>query len=107
MIQDQPTSERLPNKTTKVIAAFISVCLVALGLITIYTRHYYGETTKSGGAVVNFYGSKAVWMGFGQVVFGLFPLAFWAKSGRAAGIWAGGCLILGISLIIGAAYYYR
>ena len=84
----------------RLLATLISTVIIALGLFSIFTEHYYGYTSKYGGHEVILDGVKAVKMGMGYVLLGLSPLAFWAKSGKAAGIWAALCLISGLIVIL-------
>jgi hypothetical protein len=80
--------------------SLISLTLVGLGVMTILTGHYYGSTSKLGGAEISLDGPPATAMGLSMVLFGLFPLAFWFRTKRPAIVWAGACL-----LAAGAAFY--
>jgi hypothetical protein len=77
----------------RMLATLISVVLVGLGVMTIVTRHYYGRTSKLGGAEVILDGRPAIAIGFGMLLFGLFPLAFWFRTRRLAMLWMVACLI--------------
>lgn len=70
----------------RLMASLISLTLIGLGVMAILTEHYYGRTTKSGGAEVSLDGASAIAMGWSVVLFGLFPLALWLPSKRPA-IW--------------------
>jgi hypothetical protein len=80
--------------------SLISLTLVGLGVMTIFTGHYYGRTSKLGGAEIWLDGPTATAMGFCTVLFGLFPLALWFRGKRPAIVWAVACLIAA-----GAAFY--
>jgi hypothetical protein len=82
----------------------MSAFMFAYGVFIITTQHYYGHTSKLGGAEVSADGSQAIVLGIAIISIGLTPMAFWAKSGKAAGLWAGGCMILGITLFLAPAY---
>jgi hypothetical protein len=84
----------------RLLMSLISLTLVALGVMSILTRHYYGRTSKLGGAEVSLDGAAAIAMGFCTVLFGLFPLAVWFDSRRPRMIWAVACLVAA-----GAALY--
>ena len=88
----------------KWLTALISALMLAYGVFIITTSHYYGYSSKLGGAEVSADGLQAVMIGIGMIFLGLTPMALWAKSGKAAGIWAGSCMILGIILFLAPAY---
>lgn len=78
--------------------------MFAYGIFIITTQHYYGHTSKLGGAEVIADGLEAIVLGTATIILGLTPMAFWAKSGKAAGFWAGSCMILGVLLFLAPAY---
>jgi hypothetical protein len=80
--------------------SLVSLTLVGLGVMTILTGHYYGSTSKLGGAEISLDGPPATAMGFSTVLFGLFPLALWFRTKRPAMVWAVASLMLA-----GAAFY--
>jgi uncharacterized membrane protein YczE len=84
----------------RLLASLISLTLVGLGVTTVVTRHYYGATSKLGGAEVSLDGPPATAIGVSLALLGLVPLAFWFRSKRPAAVWAGACLIAA-----GAAFY--
>jgi hypothetical protein len=84
----------------RLLVSLISLTLVGLGVMTILTGHYYGSTSKLGGAEISLDGPPATAMGFSTVLFGLFPLAFWFRTKRPAIVWAVACFIAA-----GAAFY--
>jgi hypothetical protein len=73
--------------------SLFSLTLVGLGFMTIFTGHYYGRTSKLGGAEISLDGPAATAVGFSEVLFGLFPLAFWFSTKRPRIAWAVACLI--------------
>jgi hypothetical protein len=59
--------------------------------MTVLTGHYYGRTSKLGGAEVSLDGPAATAMGVSTILFGLFPLALWFRAKRPAISWAIAC----------------
>ena len=100
------------NKTKKIsplakwLAFGMSTIMLAYGLFIIATQHYYGRTNKYGGAEVGADGWQAIIMGVAIIVIGLTPMCLWMKSGKAAGFWAGACMIIGIVLFLAPAYLH-
>ena len=84
----------------KWLAAGMSAFMFAYGIFIITTQHYYGHTSKLGGAEVSADGLEAVVLGIATIIIGLTPMSLWAKSGKAAGFWAGSCMILGVLLFL-------
>lgn len=84
----------------RLLASVVSVAIVGLGIMDIWTRHYYGRTTKLRGAEVTVDGGPAVAMGVCTVLFGLFPLALWFRDRRPAIAWMMLCFITA-----GVAFY--
>jgi hypothetical protein len=80
--------------------SLISLTLVGLGVMTILTGHYYGRTTKLGGAEISLDGPPATAMGFSEILFGLLPLAFWFGTKRLRVVWTVACLVAA-----GVAFY--
>jgi hypothetical protein len=78
---------------SRLLASLISITLVGLGVMAILTRHYYGSTSKLGGAEISLDGPPATAMGFSIVLFGLFPLALWLPTKRHAILWSVACLV--------------
>ncbi|MEQ1488567.1 MAG: hypothetical protein ABL920_08730, partial [Methylotenera sp.] len=72
----------------------------------IITEHYYGYTSKLGGAEVTADGFEAIVIGIATIILGLTPMSLWAKSGKAAGFWAGTCMVLGVLLFL-VPFYIR
>jgi hypothetical protein len=84
----------------KWLAAGMSAFMFAFGVFIIITKHYYGYTSKYGGAEVSADGLDAIVLGIATIILGLTPMSLWARSGKAAGIWAGTCMILGVLLFL-------
>jgi hypothetical protein len=84
----------------RLLASLISLTLVGLGVMAMVTGHYYGRTSKLGGAEISLDGPAATAMGFSEVLVGLIPLAFWFRTRRAAMVWTVACLVAA-----GAAFY--
>ena len=98
------------NQTKKIsplakwLAFGMSTVMLAYGFFIIATQHYYGRTYKYGGAEVSADGWQAIIMGVAIIVIGLTPMCLWMKSGKAAGFWAGTCMIIGVVLFLAPAY---
>jgi hypothetical protein len=90
----------------KWLAAGMSAFMCAYGIFIITTQHYYGHTSKLGGAEVSADGSEAIVIGIATIILGLTPMSLWAKSGQAAGLWAAACMILGVLLFL-VPFYIR
>jgi len=84
----------------RLLMSLIGLTLVGLGVMTILTGHYYGRTSKLGGAEISLDGPPAIALGFSTVFFGLFPLAFWFRNKRPRIAWAVACLVTAV-----AAFY--
>ena len=84
----------------RLLVTLISAVIIGLGIFSIVTQHYYGYTSKLGGHEVVLDGMPAIKIGVGYILLGLSPLALWAKSVKAAGIWAALCLISGLIVIL-------
>lgn len=80
--------------------------MFAYGVFIIITEHYYGYTSKLGGAEVTADGFEAIVIGIATIILGLTPMSLWAKSGKAAGFWAGTCMVLGVLLFL-VPFYIR
>ncbi|NOS96307.1 MAG: hypothetical protein HOP26_07795 [Methylotenera sp.] len=102
-----PTIE--PKKISplaKWLAVGMSAFMFAYGVFIIMTEHYYGYTSKLGGAEVTADGFEAIVLGIATIIFGLTPMSLWATSGKAAGFWAGTCMVLGVLLFL-TPFYIR
>ncbi len=88
----------------KWLADGMSIFMFAYGAFIISTEHYYGYTSKYDGAEVSADGLSAIGIGFAIIVIGLTPMCLWAKFGKAAGFWAGSCMIVGILLFLAPVY---
>lgn len=101
-----------PSKSNKVeplvkyIAAGMSAFMCIYGGFIIANQHYFGSTNKYGGFVVTADGVQAIIMGISIILIGLTPMALWAKSAKAAGFWAGACMVFGVLLFL-APYYIK
>ncbi len=101
-----PTEPKMISPLAKWVAAGMSAFFFAFGVFIIVTEHYYGYTSKHGGAEVSADGSDAILLGVATIILGLTPMALWAKSGTAAGFWAGSCMILGVILFLAPFYIH-
>ena len=54
----------------KWLAAGMSAFMFAYGIFIITTQHYYGHTSKLGGAEVNADGLEAIVLGIATIIFG-------------------------------------
>ena len=88
----------------KWLAVSMSAFMFAYGAFIVSTEHYFGFTCNYGGAEVSVDGLPAVCLGIAIIVIGLTPMCLWAKSGKAAGFWAGSCMIVSILLFLAPVY---
>ena len=112
----RPTADRLegdnhPHRSKdmlvpRLLATLISATVVGLGLLAVLTEHYYGRTSKLGGAEVTLYGGPAVATGWGLVCLGLLPLALWFPGKRSALAWSVVCVVAA-GVWFGIAIYGR
>jgi Zn-dependent protease with chaperone function len=77
----------------RLLATLISLTVVGLGSLAVWTAHYYGRTSKLGGAELVLDGGPAVAIGWVLVSFGLLPLALWFSGKRPALVWCGVCAV--------------
>ena len=99
-----PLEPKKISPLAKWLAAAISTFMFAYGVFIIITKHYHGYTSKLGGAEVNADGLQAILIGIAIIILGLTPMSLWAKSGKAAGFWAGSCMIVSILLFLAPVY---
>lgn len=92
------------SSLAKWLAVGMSAFMFAYGTFIIATEHYYGYTSKLGGAEVSANGLEAIIYGVAIIIFGLTPMSLWAKSGQVAGFWAGACMVIGVLLFLTPAY---
>jgi len=101
--------ERLPDPEpartrdmhlARILCTLISFVISGLGTMSIVTSFYYGRTSKLGGAEVLLEGRPAVVAGIGMAIFGLFPLALWARTRTGAALWSGGCMTVGLAILL-------
>lgn len=101
-----PTESKKITPLAKWIIVGMSVFMCAYGIFIIVTQHYYGYTSKYGGAEVSTGGLEAMMNGVAIIAFGLTPMSLLAKSAKVAGLWAGCCMVLGIILFLAPAYLH-
>jgi hypothetical protein len=99
-----PIESKKISPLAKWLAVGISTFMCAYGIFIITTQHYYGHTSKFGGAEVSADGLDAIIYGVAIMVIGLTPMSLWAKSGQVAGLWAGGCMAISILLFLAPVY---
>jgi hypothetical protein len=99
-----PVEPKKISPLAKWLAVGMSAFMFAYGIFIITTQHYYGRTTKLGGAEVSADGLEAIIYGVAIIVIGLTPMSLWAKSGQVAGFWAGACMIIGVLLFLTPTY---
>ena len=83
-------------RIAKILFTLISLVICSLGLLAVLTQHYYGYTNKYGVHELNIDGISAIKIGIGYIVFGLFPLAVWAKTAKGLVIWMACTIVLGL-----------
>ena len=86
------------------LTSFIAVVMVGLGLWSIASQHYFGHTTKFGGADVSLDGQPAVLMGLLYISLGVLPLALWFPTPQAAAWWASVCAVAFFALLAAVLY---
>ncbi len=101
-----PPAQKNISPVAKWLAAGISAWMFAYGVFIIATRHYYGHTSKLGGAEVSADGFQAMMFGVAIILIGLTPMSLWAGSGKAAGVWAGTCMITGLLFFLVPVYVH-
>ena len=79
-------------RIARLLAVFIALVVVGLGLYSVITEHYYGYSSRRNVEVI-LEGKRAISMGYVYVALGLMPLALCSRSGRAAGWWAALCIV--------------
>jgi hypothetical protein len=77
----------------RLLVSLISLTFVGIGAKAIWTSHYFGSTSKLGGAEVSLDGPAAAAIGVSVVLFGLFPLALWFRSKGPAVAWTVACFV--------------
>ena len=82
------------------LTSFIALVMIGLGLWSIASQHYFGRTTKFGGAEVSLDGQPAVLMGLLYISLGVLPLALWFRTPRAAAWWASVCAAAFFALLV-------
>ena len=82
----------------------MALAMVGLGLWSIASQHYFGRTTKYGGAEVSLDGQRAVCIGLLYISLGLLPLGVWLRTPRAAAWWGTGCALAFFALLAAVVY---
>ena len=86
------------------LISLIALVMIGLGLWSIASQHYFGRTTKYGGAEVSLDGQPAVLMGLLYISLGLLPLAMWFRTPRAAAWWGSVCALAFFALLAAILY---
>lgn len=84
----------------RLLGTLISAVFALIGLMTIWTQHYYGRSTKHGLLEVNRDGPPAIALGLMQIAFGAMPLGLWGRNGKQAGTWAAVCALIGFAALV-------
>ena len=103
---EQPRSSQ-DMLVPRLLATLISLTVVGLGTMTVLTEHYYGQTSKLGGAEAVLDGGPAVLMGWATIFFGLLPLGLWFPGKRSALVWSVACVMVAVILLGIAIYGHR
>jgi hypothetical protein len=93
------TSPQSRLRLVRGLASFVALTMIGLGLLAITTQHYFGRTTKFGGAEVSLDGQSATLMGLLYILLGLFPLALWFRTPRTAVWFASVCAVAFLALL--------
>ena len=94
--KDWPRSHLQPARW---LASLISVVMIGIGLWSIGAEHYFGRTSKLGGAEISVDGQPATVIGLLYILLGVLPLALWLRTPRAALWCASICAALFLALL--------
>lgn len=87
------TPPRPDLRVARWLSTAIASSLIGLGSWALVGQHYFGRTSKFGGAEVSLDGEPAVLMGLLYISLGLLPLAIWFRTPRAAAWWGTACAV--------------
>jgi hypothetical protein len=97
-----PTRSHL--RLVRMLTSLVAIVMIGLGVWSIATQHYFGRTSKLGGAEVSLDGEPAAAVGLLYIFLGVLPLAVWARTPRAA-IWcASVCAVAFLALLAAILY---
>lgn len=97
-------SIRTDLRVVRWLGLLIAFAMICLGLWTIASQHYFGRTTKFGGAEVSLDGQSAVLMGLLYIALGALPLALWFRTAQVAVWWASACAVAFLALLAAMLY---
>lgn len=86
------------------LTAIVALVMIGLGLWSIAGQHYFGRTTKYGGAEISLDGQPATLIGLLYISLGALPLALWFRTPRAAVWWASACAAAFFALLAALLY---
>ena len=86
------------------LGSLIAFAMIGLGLWSIASEHYFGRTTKFGGAEVSLDGQPAVLMGLLYIALGALPLGLWFRTAQMAVWWASACAVAFLVLLVAVLY---
>jgi hypothetical protein len=86
------------------LGSLVAFAMISLGLWSIASQHYFGRTTKFGGAEILLEGQPAVLMGLLYISLGAMPLAFWFRAAQTAVWWVSACAVAFLALLAAVLY---
>jgi hypothetical protein len=104
MVAETEKRSELNLRLLRWVSSLIASAMIGLGLWSIATQHYFGRTTKFGGADVSLDGQPAVLMGLLFISLGALPLAFWFRTPSTAARWAAVCALAFLALLAAVLY---
>lgn len=104
MVAETKKTSQSNLRLARWLSSLIAFAMIGLGLWSIASQHYFGRTTKFGGAEVSLDGQPAVLMGLLYILLGALPLAFWFRTPRAAARWASVCVLAFLALLAVVLY---
>ena len=104
MITENKKPARSDLRFLRWMTLLMALTMIGLGVWSIVSQHYFGRTTKLGGAEVSLDGQPAALMGLLYISVGLIPLAAWFDSPRAAGWWGSVCALAFFALLAAILY---
>jgi hypothetical protein len=104
MATQSKNSRRSHLRLVRWLTSLIALVMIGLGRWSIATQHYFGRTTKFGGAEVSLDGQPATLIGLLYILLGVLPLALWFRTPRAAVWCASVCAVAFLALLAAVLY---
>jgi hypothetical protein len=87
-ITPDPQKLKETRRTLRVLLSAISLVIVGMGAMAIWSEHYYGVSTKHGNVSIVLDGAPAIRMGLTLVLLGLVPMGVWWNTTKAVLAWS-------------------